>query len=92
MTNKNNYLVHHVFRVGEEGGEFTSLGKTWTQQPGNLPDQGFGCHEGVVRLGQLPHQLLVLVQLLQVLDGHEGDVVGLGLIAMLGISKDAHPV
>jgi len=85
-------LVHHVFRVGEQSGEFTRLGKTGTQQSGDLPDERLGSHESVVRLGKLPHQLLVLVQLLQVFHGHERDVVGLGLVAMLGVSEDAHLV
>ena len=84
--------MHHVFRVGEQSGEFTRLGKTRTQQSGDLSDEGLGSHEGIVRLGQLPHQLLVLVQLLQVFHGHEWDVVGLGLVAMLGVSEDAHLV
>lgn len=52
----------------------------------NLLDDGVGGHESGVGVGQLLDQLLVLVQLLQVLNGTEVDLVGLGDVAVLGVS------
>ena len=39
---------------------------------------------------QLLDEFLVLVELLQSLDVHEGQVVGLGLVAMQLVAQDAH--
>jgi hypothetical protein len=62
-------LVDRV-RVGDGGGELSGLGKTGTEQTGNLLDQGLGGKESIVLLGELLDELLVLVELLQVVDGH----------------------
>ena len=66
------------------------LVKTRSEQPGNLLDKSVGAEEGVVGLGQVLHLLLVLVQLLQVVGGHAGKVLALGLVAVGLVSQDAH--
>jgi len=43
--------------------------------PRNLLDQGLGSEESIVLLGELLDKLLVLVELLQVLNGHEGKLL-----------------
>ncbi|RUS21100.1 hypothetical protein BC937DRAFT_93658 [Endogone sp. FLAS-F59071] len=44
-------LGDQVVGVGDRGGEFASLVKTWAQQTRNLFDKGLRCEEGVVFLG-----------------------------------------
>ena len=44
-----------------------------------------------MKLTQLLNELLVLVQLLEGISVHEGDFVGLGLVAMLLVAEHAHP-
>merc|ERR1711894_573502 len=81
-------LRGHGLSVGEDGGEFTSLVQTGSQDTGNLLDQGIRGEETIVLLSQFLDQLLVLVELLQSLDVHTGQVVSLSLITMLLISQD----
>lgn len=83
-------LLGHGLGVGEKTGELAGLVETGTEQTWNLLDERLGGEEGVVFLGQLLHQLLVLVELLQSFGVHEGHVVGLGLVAMLLVTEDAH--
>lgn len=83
-------LSQHRLLVGEQTRELASLVQTGTQQTGNLLDQRLGSQESVVGLGQFLNQLLVLVQLLQSFGIHELDAVGLGLIAMLLVTQNAH--
>ena len=66
------------------------LVETGSKQPGNLLDKSVRAEEGVVGLGQVLHLLLVLVQLLQVVGGHAGKVLALGLVAVGLVSQDAH--
>ena len=68
----------------------THLVQARSKQPGNLLDKSVRAEEGVVGLGQVLHLLLVLVQLLQVVGGHAGQVLALGLIAVGLVSQDAH--
>lgn len=82
-------LVLQVVVVGDRGGELTGLGKTGTEQTGDLLDQSLGSKEGVVLLGELLDKLLVLVQLLQVVNGHELEADGLGLINVVLIGQNA---
>ena len=82
-------LFLHVVATGQEGGELTGLGQTWTQKTWDLLDHVIGGHEEVVTLGKLLDQLLVLVQLLEVLDTHVVDADTVGLLTVGGISKDA---
>lgn len=83
-------LLGHRLGVSQQTGELAGLVQSGAQQTGNLLDQRLGGQEGVVLLRQLLHQLLVLVQLLQSLGIHEGHTGGLGLIAMLLVSQNAH--
>lgn len=83
------HLLVDVVAMSEQGGEFASLVQTRSQQTRDLLDQRLGGQKGVVLLGQLLDQLLLLVQLLQVVGAHEGEPLLLGLVAMLLITKDA---
>ena len=82
-------LLFHVVIVRQEGREFTGLVKTGTEKTGNLLDQGFGGQESVVLLSQLLDLLLLFVQFLEVIGGHASDVLFLGLVDMLLVSKNA---
>ena len=53
-------LAAEVFVVRHGGREFTSLGQTGAEQTRNLLDEGLGSKEGVVLLGELLDELLVL--------------------------------
>merc|ERR1712192_46876 len=79
-----------VVRVSHQRGELSSLVEAWAQKPWDLLDQGVRGKEGIILLGQAFDLLLVLVQLLQVISGHEVDALGLSLIAMLLISQQAN--
>merc|ERR550539_566755 len=59
----------HIITWSEEGWELTRLGQSWSQKTWDLLDHVVGCEEEIVLLGKLLNELLVLVQLLQVLDG-----------------------
>lgn len=83
-------FLGHRLGVGEKTREFTSLVETGAEETWNLLDERLGGEEGVVFLGQLLHQLLVLVELLEGFGVHEWDIVGLGLVAMLLITENAH--
>ena len=63
-------LGTQIFVVGDWSWEFTSLGKTGTQETRNLLDQGVGGKESIVLAGELFDELLVLVKLLQVVGRH----------------------
>ena len=54
----------------EETKNERTLGKTGTEQSRDLLDEGLGGEEGLVLLSELLDELLVLVELLQVIDGH----------------------
>jgi len=82
-------LLLHVIVVSQKGRELTRLGKTGTKKTRNLLDHVVGGQEEIVFLGELLHQLLVLVKLLQVLNSHVVDADTIGLFAMGGISKNA---
>ena len=55
-------LVREVLRVRDGGGELARLGETGAEQTGDLLDERLGGKEGVVALGELLHELLVLVE------------------------------
>lgn len=82
-------LLVHVVGVGQQGRELSSLVESGTQEPGDLLNQRFRCQEGVVLLGQLFDELLLLVELLEVIGAHEGYSLGLSLVAMLLIAEHA---
>jgi len=79
-----------VIRVSHQRGELSCLVEAWAQKPWDLLDQSVRGKEGVILLGQTLNLLLVLVQLLQVISGHEVDALGLSLITMLLISQQAN--
>jgi len=82
-------LLANVIGVGDGGGELSGLVETRSQKTRNLLDQSLGGEESIVLLGELLDQLLVLVELLQVINGLElhGDL--LGLVAVKGITENA---
>jgi hypothetical protein len=82
-------LLLDVVVLIEDGGELTGLGKTRTKDTGDLLDQGGGGQEVIVLLGELLDQLLVLVELLQVINGHLVDAELVSLLAVLLVSKNA---
>merc|ERR1719504_492071 len=65
-----------VIRMSHQRGELSSLVETWTQKPWDLLDQSVRGKESVILLGQALNLLLVLVQLLQVISGHEVNALG----------------
>lgn len=73
-------LSSEILGVRNGGRELARLGETGTEQTGNLLDEGLRGKESVVLLSELLDELLVLVELLQVLNGHEGEL----LVELLG--------
>ena len=55
-------LVREVLRVRDGRGELARLGETGAEQTGDLLDERLGGKEGVVALGELLDELLVLVE------------------------------
>jgi hypothetical protein len=84
-----NLVLKNVVLI-KGGGELTSLVEARTKDTRDLLDQGGGGQEVIIFLGELLNKLLVLVELLQVLNGHLVNSHLVGLLAMLGISKDTH--
>lgn len=82
-------LVTDVIGVGDGGGELTGLVETRSQKTGNLLDQGLGSEESIVLLGELLDLLLVLVELLEVINGLELHADLLGLVAVKSITENA---
>jgi len=82
-------LLTNVIGVSDGGRELTSLVETRSQKTRNLLDQDFGSKESIVLLGELLDLLLVLVELLQVINGLELHTDLLGLIAVKGITENA---
>jgi len=82
-------LITDVIGVGDGGGELSGLVETGSEKTGNLLDEGLGSEESIVLLGELLDLLLVLVELLQVINGLvlHGDL--LGLVAVKGITENA---
>lgn len=82
-------LLADVVGVGDGGGELSGLVETRSEKTGNLLDEGLGSEESIVLLGELLDLLLVLVELLQVINGLvlHGDL--LGLVAVKGITENA---
>ena len=77
-----------IFVVRNGGGELASLGKTGTQETGDLLDQRVGGDEGIVLAGELLDQLLVLVQLLQVVGRHGVNTVVLGSVDIVLVTEN----
>mmetsp|Transcript_38709 Transcript_38709/g.91706 ORF Transcript_38709/g.91706 Transcript_38709/m.91706 type:complete len:239 (+) Transcript_38709:172-888(+) len=82
-------LVLQGLVVGDEGGELAGLVEAGTQETGDHLDDRLRRQESLVLFGELLHQLLVLVELLQLLNVHGVDANCLGLFAVLDITQDA---
>ena len=83
------HLLLKVLGVRDGRRELTSLRETGAQQTRDLLDQSVGREESVVLLGELLDKLLVLVQLLQVLDGHEVERDQLRTVNVGSVGKNA---
>lgn len=83
------HLVGEVLSVGDGSGELSSLGETRSEETGNLLDEGVGGDEGIVLLGELLDELLVLVELLQVVGAHGVDAMVLGTVNVVLVTKNA---
>lgn len=66
-----------------------TLGKTRTQETGDLLDQRVGSDESVVLASQLLDELLVLVELLQVLGGHGVNTAVLRTVNVVLVTENA---
>jgi len=82
-------LVSEVLSVRYRCGELASLGETGTKKTRNLLDESLRGQEGIVLLGELLDKLLVLVQLLQIVDGHVLQVNLLSTIDIGSICENA---
>ena len=82
-------LLANVIGVGNGGGELSGLVETRSEKTGNLLDEGLGSEEGIVLLSELLDLLLVLVELLQVINGLVLHADLLGLVAVKGITENA---
>ena len=65
-----------------------TLGKTGTQETGDLLDETVGSKESIVLASKLLDELLVLVQLLEVIGGHGIDAVVLGTVEIVLVTKN----
>jgi len=87
--------LHHLglqgFLVGHKSRKLSGLVQTRAEQPGNLLNNRLGCEKSVVLLGQLLHELLVLVHLLQALNIHALHADLVSLLDMLSVPEHAHP-
>ncbi len=82
-------LLLHIFARSKEGGELTRLGETRSQKTRDLLDHVVRGKEEVILLGKFLHKLLVLVELLEILDRHLGDLDTISLFAVGGIAENA---
>lgn len=81
-------LGGHVLSVRDGGRELSGLGQTGTEQTGNLLDQSLGSKEGIVLASELLDELLVLVELLEILNGHGIEAVDLGTVEIVLVTKN----
>lgn len=82
-------LLLDVIVVSDGGRELVHLVQLGTQDTRNLLDDGISGKEGVVLVGPLLDDLLVLVELLQAVHIDEVNASSLGFVAVLGISDHA---
>lgn len=83
------HLLFEVLGVRDRRGELSCLRETRTQKTWNLLDQSVRRQESVVLLGELLHKLLVLVELLQVINGHEVKRDQLRAVNVRSVSQNA---
>lgn len=84
-------LAGKVLGVRDGRGELAGLGETGTEETGDLLDEGLRGKESVVLGGELLDELLVLVELLKVLNSHEGELLVelLGTVNVHGVGENA---
>lgn len=82
-------LLLEVLGVRNRSGELSSLGQTGAQETRDLLDESLRSKESVVLLGELLDELLVLVELLQVLDGHELELNELSSVDISSVGQNA---
>lgn len=82
-------LGGEILSVGDWGWELAGLGETWTEETGDLLDELLRGEESVVLLGELLDELLVLVELLQILNGHGLESQMLSTIDIVLVTKNA---
>lgn len=82
-------LSAKILGVRDRGWKFTGLGKSWTQETRDLLNQGVGGKEGIVFASQFLDELLVLVELLQVINGHRVNTKVLGTVNVVLVTKNA---
>jgi len=83
-------LGFNIVGVGKEDGELADLVESRSQKTRNLPVDGFRSKESIVFLGQLVNKFLVPVDLLQIINSKEVEVLLLGIIAVLLVSKNTN--
>lgn len=66
-----------------------TLGETGTEDTGDLLDQGLGGDEGIVLARKLLDELLVLVELLEILNGHGVNTAVLGTVDIVLVTENA---
>jgi hypothetical protein len=66
-----------------------TLGKTRSQETRNLLDQSLRSNEGIVLASKLLDELLVLVQLLEIVDGHGVNATVLSTIKIVLVTQNA---
>jgi len=82
-------LVLKVVGVRDRSGELAGLGETGAEETRDLLDECLGGQEGVVLLGELLDELLVLVEFLQIVSGHVLEVNLLCAIDVSSIGENA---
>ena len=78
--------------MGDGGGELSGLGETGSEETGDLTEEGLGSDEGVVLAGELLDELLVLVELLEIINGHRLEAMVLSTVDIVLITKNANVV
>jgi hypothetical protein len=81
-------LASQILSVGDRRRELASLGQTRTQKTRDLLDQSLGGDKGIVLVGELLDQLLVLVELLQIVGGHGVNAVVLGAVDVVLVTEN----
>lgn len=80
-------VLHLIFR--RSSWRSLTLGETRTEDTGDLLDQGLGGDEGIVLARKLLDELLVLVELLEILNGHGVDTTVLGTVDIVLVTENA---
>ena len=75
-------LGHYVLSLGQQGTKLASLIQAYTQDLWNLLDKRLWSQKGIIVLGQLLDQFLILVEFLQCLVVYVRDVHSFGLITV----------